>query len=139
MPRKRRAKVPSATWPSKSGQGRTDAGVRAKPEAQVTVLVPADVKNLRMAELFFVVVGRGRQCDQSIRGVYGPAGKLDVIEHNTADDVHRRVETQYLFYGAAISEGSARSRSNWSGWRAKASTPLAIRLTVVSCPATRRR
>ncbi len=31
---------------------------------------------------------------------------------------------------------SARSAASWSGWRSRASTPLPIRFTVVSCPAT---
>ena len=32
------------------------------------------------------------------------------------------------------SDGSSRRRANWSGWRAKARTPLAIRLTLDAPP-----
>ena len=85
-----------------------------------------------------VVAVRRREVDDHLRaGRDRDAAELDRLDRVAERRVRdRRVVAEELLDRGRDPAGSARRRASWSGCRSSATTPLPMRLVVVSCPAT---
>jgi hypothetical protein len=111
--------------------------VDAGGERQVLASVgPADVEVSRPLEHLRVAVGRAEHHDHQLARMQHDPGRLDIALDGAAGALHRRVPPQRLLDQVGRQLRLATEPVELVGVGQQASTPLPIRLTVVSKPAT---
>ncbi len=113
----------------RAGPGWRRGVVDAPPKLTWRRGVAADVEPVRVGEHRLVAVGGAEHEHQLVAGPHRLTGDLQVVEGDPLGELHRRSRTAAAS-STARACGLRRTAWIWSGCWRRASTPLAMRLTV---------